>query len=417
MRELPRLRRLRQPGLGPRQSRRRGRSTTRTRSRVPIRSAPFAGLPSDEGADDDAEPARHGEPRPDALARRPHRRQRSGRRRRSTRTRRSRSSTSRSPGLLGRDGAAHRRRDAGVHRLHPAGHLSAEPDPRPRQLADAATQQAGRDFFFGRDHRTSSSNCNGCHALDPARRASSAATGCSTLRERAADLQDPAPAQPVPEGRHVRHAGGRRSSTPATTATRATRSAASASCTTAASTRCSASCTRRVFNLSAADAAPTTQRRDVEQFMLAFDIEPGADRRPAGDARRRDATRRPSAPRIDLLIARADGAASATVVKGVLAGEARGWLRRRRRHVPSDRAAEPPLADAALRALAGDGRAGAHLHLRAARLGRAHRRRPRRGRLLRPRRARRRQRSGRSGEHAGRRPRPRRRRPRRRRCS
>ena len=33
-------------------------------------------LPSDEGPDDDAEPARHGEPRPDALARRPHRRQR-----------------------------------------------------------------------------------------------------------------------------------------------------------------------------------------------------------------------------------------------------------------------------------------------------------------------------------------------------
>ena len=38
---------------------------------------------------------------------------------------------------------------------------------------------------------------------------------------------------------------------------------------------------------------------------------------------------------------------------------------------------------------------GAHLHLRAAGLGRAHRRRPRRGRLLRPRRARRRHRSGR----------------------
>ena len=31
-------------------------------------------LPSDEGADDDPEPARHGEPRADALARRPHRR-------------------------------------------------------------------------------------------------------------------------------------------------------------------------------------------------------------------------------------------------------------------------------------------------------------------------------------------------------
>ena len=35
-----------------------------------------AHLPPDEGPDGDAEPARHGQPRPDALARRPHRRQR-----------------------------------------------------------------------------------------------------------------------------------------------------------------------------------------------------------------------------------------------------------------------------------------------------------------------------------------------------
>ena len=40
------------------------------------------------------------------------------------------------PGLLGAQRAARRRRHAGVHRLHPAGDLSAEPDPQPRQLAD-----------------------------------------------------------------------------------------------------------------------------------------------------------------------------------------------------------------------------------------------------------------------------------------
>ena len=63
----------------------------------PVRASALGqrpGLPSAEGADDDAEPARHGEPRPDALARRPHRRQRSGRRPARRGRRRSRSSTS-----------------------------------------------------------------------------------------------------------------------------------------------------------------------------------------------------------------------------------------------------------------------------------------------------------------------------------
>ena len=48
--------------------------TTRTRSR----SAAAPTFHPHEGPDDDAEPARHGEPRPDALARRSHRRQRPG---------------------------------------------------------------------------------------------------------------------------------------------------------------------------------------------------------------------------------------------------------------------------------------------------------------------------------------------------
>ena len=61
---------------------------------------------------------------------------------RSTRTRRSRSSTRRFEGLLGRSEQLTAGRDAGVHRLHPAGDVSAEPDPQPRQLAHAGA--AGR---------------------------------------------------------------------------------------------------------------------------------------------------------------------------------------------------------------------------------------------------------------------------------
>ncbi len=80
VRELPHLRRLRQPRLGPRQPRRRRSLNNPNPFRVPSRRHDVR-LPSAEGPDDDAEPARHGEPRPDALARRPHRRQRPGRRR------------------------------------------------------------------------------------------------------------------------------------------------------------------------------------------------------------------------------------------------------------------------------------------------------------------------------------------------
>ena len=131
VRELPHLRRLRQPRLGPRQSRRRRRSNN---------PGPFTlalgdpRLPSDEGPHDDAEPARHGEPRPDALARRSHRRQRfpsaQPNAARSTRTPRSRSSTRRSKACSAASAQLTARRDAGVHRLHPAGDVPAEPDPR-----------------------------------------------------------------------------------------------------------------------------------------------------------------------------------------------------------------------------------------------------------------------------------------------
>ena len=71
LRELPHLRRFRQPGLGPRRS---VRHCRRQPQSFPHRQR--RAVPSDEGADDHAEPARHGGRRADALARRPHRRHR-----------------------------------------------------------------------------------------------------------------------------------------------------------------------------------------------------------------------------------------------------------------------------------------------------------------------------------------------------
>ena len=167
VRELPRLRRLRQPRLGPRQSRRRRCSTNPNPFRVrPARHR--SRLPPDEGPDDDAEPARHGEPRPDALARRPHRRQRSRAATRSTRTRRSRSSTSAFAGLLGRGGAARRRARC---RRSPTSSCRS-PIRRTRSATSTTrsppTSRPGANFFFGRDPSDVFRNCNGCHALDPA---------------------------------------------------------------------------------------------------------------------------------------------------------------------------------------------------------------------------------------------------------
>ena len=66
---------------------------------------------------------------------------------RSTRTRRSRSSTSRSPGCSAASAQLTPTEMQAVHRLHPAGHLSAEPDPQPRQLAHA-DQQPGRQLLL-----------------------------------------------------------------------------------------------------------------------------------------------------------------------------------------------------------------------------------------------------------------------------
>jgi YVTN family beta-propeller protein len=91
------------------------------------------------------------------------------------------------------------------------------------------------------------------------------------------------------------------------------------------------------------------QARDLEQFVLAFDSEmaPVVGQQATLSA----ATVPGDGPRVDLLVTRADLGECDLVVKGALAGVARGWLRTAG-HFQSDRRNEPPLGDAALRALA-----------------------------------------------------------------
>jgi DNA-binding beta-propeller fold protein YncE len=105
-----------------------------------------------------------------------------------------------------------------------------------------------------------------------------------------------------------------------------------------------------------------TQRRQVEQFVLAFD----SDLAPiVGQQVPLTSTNAAVAgPRITLLEQRAAAAFTSKVlggvvtecdlvVKGTVAGEARGWVRTSAGTFKSDRAAEAPLSDASLRALAG----------------------------------------------------------------
>ncbi len=103
-----------------------------------------------------------------------------------------------------------------------------------------------------------------------------------------------------------------------------------------------------------------TQRRQVEQFLLAFD----SDFAPivGQQITLTNTNAAVAGPRIGLLIARAatpfvlKGNASATecdlIVKGTLAGQPRGWMRTAAGTFRSDRASEPLLSDAQLRALA-----------------------------------------------------------------
>ena len=333
---------------------------------------------------------------------------------RSTRTRRSRSSTRRSWACSAGARSSPPTRDAGVHRLHPAGHLSAEPDPQPRQLAHARAAGGPRPSSSGRSP-TRFQDCDGCHAPDrrPATRTFGVAApgffgtdGRSTLRERDPDPQDPAPPQHVPEGRHVRHAGGavrqsRRQRLQGRSgprlrlpARRQRRHALPLPQRDASSTR--AASIPAAFPPGAPGDPLRRQHRGVHDGLRQ---QPGADRRPADHAHEH-ATARRSIRASPCSMQRADAGECDLVAKGA------GRRRASAAASTSAAATSRPTAPASRRSptrrcarCAEHGGPGGDVHLRAARLGRPHRRRSRRRRLRRRRRARRRQRSGRCRQH------------------
>jgi YVTN family beta-propeller protein len=91
-------------------------------------------------------------------------------------------------------------------------------------------------------------------------------------------------------------------------------------------------------------------RRQVEQFVLAYDSNLAPI---VGQQVTLTSTNAGTAnPRIDLLVARAAAGDCELVVKGNVGGVARGAVRRPDGTFRMDRAADPPVADAALRALA-----------------------------------------------------------------
>ncbi len=99
-----------------------------------------------------------------------------------------------------------------------------------------------------------------------------------------------------------------------------------------------------VFSLTPQEA------RDVEQFMFEFDsnLKPIVGQQ----ITLTDTNAAVAVPRIDLLVARDAAGDCEVVVKGVIAGEARGLLRLAEGTFQPDRAAEAPLGEAAVRALA-----------------------------------------------------------------
>ena len=106
--------------------------------------------------------------------------------------------------------AAHARGDAAVHRLHAADHVPAEPGPQPGQLAHARAA-GGRDFYFGTTVAPSRGRARRATGSIPTPIPARASfkgffgtDGRASFDAGASVPQDPAPAQHVPEGRHVR---------------------------------------------------------------------------------------------------------------------------------------------------------------------------------------------------------------------
>ena len=247
------------------------RATTSSPHRHAAGSSSSWASTADQGADDDAEPARPRQPRRRctgaATATAPSSRRacrsstaaatRSSRRSRtaasSTSSTRSSRSTSRSPAS---SATPQQLSDADMSAFATFAlqiTLPAEPDPQPRQLAHGRRRRPAQAFYF-------QTNADGSelpdrplpqlqrlpHARPQRQRGRDAAPRllrdrrAALVRERVADLQGPAPAQRVPEARHVRpsldpgHVAARRSSRRSNPpASPSPRCAASASSTTA----------------------------------------------------------------------------------------------------------------------------------------------------------------------------------------
>ena len=197
-------------------------------------------------------------------------------------------------------------------------------------------QQEGHDLFFGR-LTDMLFNCNGCHTLDPAA-GFFGTDGFATFEGETQMFK-------VPHLRNVYQKVGM-FGRPQRSRRRARRCAASASCTTAASTPSSTSSAPSVFSLTNAE------QRHLEQFVLAFDsnLAPIVGQQVTLDQHERGSPWRIG---INLMIARDTTAQECEViVKGTIAGEARGGYLTPAGTFQLDRAADAPLADADLRALA-----------------------------------------------------------------
>jgi DNA-binding beta-propeller fold protein YncE len=106
-----------------------------------------------------------------------------------------------------------------------------------------------------------------------------------------------------------------------------------------------------VFNFGSGGAA-TTNRRNVEAFVLSFDtgLKPAVGQQVSVTAAGVNDTN--VINRIDLLVARDDANDCDLVAKGVVNGEARGWVYVSGNNFRSDRAADPLISKTALRQLA-----------------------------------------------------------------
>ncbi|HVN87869.1 MAG TPA: beta-propeller fold lactonase family protein [Candidatus Binatia bacterium] len=206
--------------------------------------------------------------------------------------------------------------------------------PNPIRALDnslTSDQQAGRNFYFGQVSDTVF-NCNGCHVLDPAA-GHFGSDGQSTFESetqffKVAHLRNAyqkigmfAAGGPQVRGFGFLHDG----------------SVAS------------------VFDFLHAMVftfPSDTTRRQVEQFVLAYDsnLAPIVGQQITLSS----ANAATVGTRIDLLIARAAAAECDVVVKGTVAGTARGWYRTSGGYFRSDRLFEPLLTDAGLRAIAGN---------------------------------------------------------------